>query len=440
MVPMEMNTTADSTSVIGSVRITPSNHGANSIRKHLYVANPEQLMQQVSLGKKLRDWELRVQDKQFYAKLHEQDDFDMEHYDLPTSTEEELREPHVEIFQSSLISHNTSTRSVDGDAQPLLTSKNGLVWSVMYAYSDHHHLTLRPEDLWFAILTQFSAYLNAHAEEFRHIFVAHEGRKELVIRQYSPNRYAADYRSFANNMGRLIQENILDDGFREWIMPDFSTTSSNDKVLASVLMMATMQKYFTYGLQLLCGLPSVTLLGKREDYEQILKKLGRLEGFGDEPVQFAALLKPVLLRFILSFDDPSAPEVIDFWQRSVHHFRGGSGPTKYSGWITAFCFWDKDGNCLYEVNNDANRKGHADSDVTSLELDGVQYGVIQDSQVPSGYSKVPVKIDDNGEIIMAEMTAGSVGIACSSSGRSMEDGSLGLDSMQPVSAWWISEA
>ena len=55
----------------------------------------------------------------------------------------------------------------DGLPSATLPSPNGLVYSAIVAYNKHHHLTMRPEDVWFAILTQFSAYINAHAESFR---------------------------------------------------------------------------------------------------------------------------------------------------------------------------------------------------------------------------------------------------------------------------------
>lgn len=61
------------------------------------------------------------------------------------------------------------------------SSKNGFVYAVYEAYNDHHHLTIRPEDVWFAIILQLSFYINANAEKFRSFFVSHEGKKETII-------------------------------------------------------------------------------------------------------------------------------------------------------------------------------------------------------------------------------------------------------------------
>jgi hypothetical protein len=38
------------------------------------------------------------------------------------------------------------------------------------------------KDVWFSTLTQLNAYINAYAEELRHLFVEHEGQKQLTIK------------------------------------------------------------------------------------------------------------------------------------------------------------------------------------------------------------------------------------------------------------------
>jgi len=42
-------------------------------------------------------------------------------------------------------------------------------------------------------------------------------------------------------------------------MPNFSTTTDNDKSVAAITIMGTLQVYFDYYATLGCGFPSVTL-------------------------------------------------------------------------------------------------------------------------------------------------------------------------------------
>jgi Domain of unknown function (DUF4419) len=62
-------------------------------------------------------------------------------------------------------------------------------------------------------------------------------------------------------------------------------------------------------------------------------------------------------------------------------------------------------------------------------LDRVRYHKVERRQIPPGWSKVPVKIDDKGEVVEAEMGAGSVGITCSSSGIGDKEGVITLDTI-----------
>jgi len=66
------------------------------------------------------------------------------------------------------------------DAQ-YLGASNGFVDAAIMAYNQHHHLILRPEDIWFSVLVQLNVYINEHAEELRSMFVAHKDKKKLVL-------------------------------------------------------------------------------------------------------------------------------------------------------------------------------------------------------------------------------------------------------------------
>lgn len=273
-------------------------------------------------------------------------------------------------------------------------SKNGFVWAAFHAYSHHHHLYIRPEDVWFAILTQISFFINAHAEELRSLFVAHEGQKELEA-----VHDVADFAFLAVQMGDIIGQNVLDPELKEWILPAFSTTTDSDRVVGAILFMGAMQKYFSYRMCVCCGLPSVTLLGCVEDWEAILNRLDKLDLLGDEPRRFATMLRPILRRMVQCFSDPSSPEILDFWNSIVHRHRG-SGMDYLSGWLPAFCFWDEDGK---------TKGAHG------RVLDGVAYPTVDTDNVPAGFASVPVTVNDNGHEYKATMVAGSVGILATTS-------------------------
>ncbi|PLB36002.1 DUF4419 domain-containing protein [Aspergillus candidus] len=346
------------------------------------------------------------------------------------------------------------------DTSHVSASNHGFVWAVFHAYSDHHHLTLRPEDVWFSILTQLGFFVNAHAEELRSFFVAHEGQKELKVYDVGTVE-TVDFGRMALYMTSLIEKNVVDEDLRNWIMPDFSTTTESDKVVGAILMMGALQKYFSYTMSTLCGIPSVTLLGEREDWARMVTKLDKLRQLGDEPARFAQLLRPVLNHFVASFDRPDAPDVLTFWSKCAHEESMGSGPDYLTGWITVFCFWDEDGKLLHRENIHSSSSREFESGETEFGLDDALSRHVDTGDVPSGHASVPVTVDDNGTVYDTVMLAGLVGIEATSSGA-MLDGTnnhahsgvyletrpyhpsapterADLNSIQPLSGWWMYE-
>ncbi|KAI1131420.1 hypothetical protein F5Y10DRAFT_66447 [Nemania abortiva] len=328
--------------------------------------------------------------------------------------------------------------------QSFTAHANGFVQTMVDSYNKHHHVIIRPDDIWLAIMTQFSCYVGAHAEELRKQFVAHEGKKLLEIKYMKASRFQVDFADFAIKINNLLEKNIVDPELRAWIVPTFSTTTQADTIVSSIVMMGTLQHYFRYRSCITCGIPSVKLLGEKSDYEDILGRLDKLEQYGDEPTQFGQLLRPILTRIIRSMDEPDSPDVIDFW-RNICVVRNGSGFQTYNGWITAFCFWDKEGRAQLTSQSELKQKLSSNmrrrTGRETLYLDDVCYGQIYSQGVPAAYVKLPVEINDHGQEIEAEMISGSVGIRCTSSGRvsAGENGSVGVDTMQPHSAWFIYE-
>jgi hypothetical protein len=214
------------------------------------------------------------------------------------------------------------------------------------AYTQDRALVIRPDDVWLAILSQFNFFVNARAELLRANFVAHDGKQKLIVIAAAASRYQVDFGELARQMAGLVEQNVVDPTLRAWAMPDFTTTTANDTTVSAVLLMATLKKYFEYEIVLWgCGIPRVTLEGERSDWVSILGRLEKLKEYGLETIAWYHLLRPVIARFVAAFDDPTGPTNVDFWQRVAHYTPGGSGRGDYyTGWITAFTAFTKEGN------------------------------------------------------------------------------------------------
>ncbi|KAF9999365.1 hypothetical protein BGZ80_006581, partial [Entomortierella chlamydospora] len=331
----------------------------------------------------------------------------------------------------------------------IVPKTNGFVHTVIHAYNRHRALIIRPDDVWTAILVQFSFFVNGNAELLRSQFVSHEGQKTLRIEGFG-DRYTMDFGKMAQNMTIEIDRNVVDPSLREWILPNFTTTTDNDTIISSVVMMATMKKYHKYVFHTMCGLPKVTIEGEKRDWENILGRLEKLKQYGVETIAWYHLLVPVISHFIKAFDDPHGSENLDFWSKVCDKDGFGSGRSYLVGWLTAFCAFDEEGKWLGHFLAD---EGSSLSDMATLSaadffskhagearglvLDGASYHCIATDLIPHGYAQVNVVIDESGTEISSMMVAGQFGMQICSS-RDEELSSTGVrDTVQPASGWWI---
>ncbi|KAJ7926099.1 hypothetical protein B0H13DRAFT_1973404 [Mycena leptocephala] len=328
---------------------------------------------------------------------------------------------------------------------------NGFVNTVIGAYDQHRALVIRPDDVWLTILSQFNFFVNANAEFLRANFVAHEGQRELVI-WAEGNRYSLDFGSMSQQMMDLIEKNIVDPTLRQWVLPNFTTTTINDTTVAAVLMMATLKQYFSYGFgATACGIPRVTLEGEKSDWVDILGRLEKLKEYGIETIAWYHLLHPVISRFVAAFDAPASQDNVEFWQKVAHLHRPFSGRSYYSGWINAFNAFDQEGLWIGNALDKTAVSEQAPEFMTAgrfwatygkhvqkdLIFDGTPYHCVGTDSVPPAYAEVDVKLDDNGEKIDCFMLAGMVGKRVSSSADPMLSSSGENDTVHPVPGWWI---
>jgi hypothetical protein len=344
-----------------------------------------------------------------------------------------------DLLQSSFSSENSKN---------IIGTNNGFVQACIKAYSNHHHLQIRPDDVWITILTQLSLYVNANAESLRSHFVSHQGQKELSIEAIG-TRYTVPWAAIADQFAAELGQNVKDPSLQQWVLQSFSTTTDTDRAVAAIAMMGTLQSNFSFKAYLRCGIPSVTLHGTREDWVQLRDAVvdpTKLPSLGVETAEWSRVLGVVLDHFVDSFDNPDTPETKMFWQTIAHHSGGGSGPRYWSGWITAFCFWDDEGKSLRPKLNVADdsaeseyRSRHRNTEDTTLRIDNQTFHKVDSNDLPSAWVSVPVVVNEFGTEFKARMVAGCIGYSVQQSGQEQEKGGLGLDTVTPEIGWWMFE-
>ncbi|KAG8903601.1 hypothetical protein FRB99_002952 [Tulasnella sp. 403] len=240
----------------------------------------------------------------------------------------------------------------ENDLEYLTPHRNGFVRAILDAYAGHHHVVLRPDDVWIAILSQFKYYLQAHPQVAKQHFLPdhpEEGARKAHQVYALGSSGSINVAAVANQMTRELQAQVADSSFRDFILPSFSTTSVDDKVVCAIMMLSCMDSFFDVSVSLMCGIPSLTLLGTESDWSAMLERVQPIADgkYGNEARHWGQTLSIILQKFVSAYENGShatewrGGEDREFWESIVRFSRsaGEDGQGLIGGWITAFARW-----------------------------------------------------------------------------------------------------
>ena len=279
-----------------------------------------------------------VADKRAYDEVFEPTPINSQTEQNPNPTEPR---PNIELVRGNDFSVEAPTE--------IRTSPHGFVGTVLEAYAKHQNLRLRPDDIWIAILSQFSMYFQPRAEQLRDLIVDFEGQEVLTVEVAGSMRTFQSWEIFPPTFLELMSEKVKDPSITEWFIPDFTTTTENDKVAAAASAMCAFQAFFKYVIVFICGIPQVTLMGTVDDWQNLLDRSARLADFDDGTGvitnEWLPMLQGVLMEFVESARNGSESN-LDFWDQIAYSASIPYGGSFLGGWINTFSFFDRDGDVV----------------------------------------------------------------------------------------------
>ena len=195
------------------------------------------------------------------------------------------------------------------------------VQAVHLAYANHLPLTISPDMIWYLISSGTSIHIKKNAEHLRKLFVNHTGKVEIEVSRdkFVFNSKDNDWAGVVNEF-MLDIKNLTNNDVADLIFGNFSTTNNISGTVSQLVLMDSMQLYFKYKLNTLCGIPEIRVAGTKEDWELIKTKANNIAKLIPElDIWINGSLNEILDHFINSFDD-----VIDnkFWN-SIYKCREG---------------------------------------------------------------------------------------------------------------------
>ncbi len=213
-------------------------------------------------------------------------------------------------------------------------SRSLLIQTIHHCYNQHFPLGLRPEVLWYAIVSEIAIHTKLNPKECAHLFTFKPDQVQTVrVRDDSLVLGSPD-----NNWGRTIQ--LFEEAMREFLppqtlgifVPDFSTQTQESRVATMVSFMDAASPFFEYRVSTLCGIPRIRLHGSVQDWALILENTRTLSQQVPGLESWFENLLPVLGKLKATAE---GERDLDFW-KSIYKVSGGSGGPHITGWITAF--------------------------------------------------------------------------------------------------------
>ena len=267
----------------------------------------------------------------------------------PTDYESKLKK----FDKSSISTCNAKSFDVierhisDEDNLVKLETNNGFINAIVLAYNSHVPLEISPDNFHIMLGMVYSNIINNNAEALRHIFVEHEGKKELIARipEY-------DLDEFCKILVQLAKNNIKDPEYVDLMSTNYSTTTPLSNLVANTVIMNSLKEYFDYTMMCMCGISSVILTGTIEDWEQVRHKYHAVKKYftvlNDAMLNYWYQKMDILVDLFVNMRKLKVDgevEATDYmkevWKYVVSVVPQGSGGDTYiGGWLNLFVPFD----------------------------------------------------------------------------------------------------
>ena len=194
------------------------------------------------------------------------------------------------------------------------------------AFARHYPLCLTPDAIWTTIAQGFGLHIRLNAERLRGEFVEHSGRKELVAARVGAPATVSDWAALVDNWCVQIRAHVGASraGF---FQNTFSTSGPVERTASDIVMMDAFERYFSYTMFCICGIPRITLRGTVGDWRDIRRRIELMAGYGVD--DWLARLRDICDQLV---ESACGRPDRDFWQ-CIYKPRDIYGGSVANGWL-----------------------------------------------------------------------------------------------------------
>lgn len=229
--------------------------------------------------------------------------------------------------------------------------------TLLTAYAEHRPVVISPDMIWCLICQGFSHHINLDPEKYRDRMVFHQGKETLEVRRVEPNEFTPEqWEDIIREFAQMVDEKTKG-SVASAIVTDFSTTTPVEAISSRITLLDTVKSYFEFVvIQMICGIPHITLKGTPKDWQKIADNIREFRQFDLD--WWIDSLSPILEEFVKAangYPDPTFwKSIVMTWRTDL--VRGGGcmpsdeEPTKVDGWFLKFFPYCKDGRTPDKVS------------------------------------------------------------------------------------------
>ncbi|QTF49593.1 hypothetical protein qu_702 [Acanthamoeba polyphaga mimivirus] len=225
------------------------------------------------------------------------------------------------------------------------TVPNALIDMIKFAWANHLPVSLRPDDFWIQILTQFATHVNLNSELYQKYFSNKDNpdSETQISIGYTDfdNVQDVPIDDFVQKILSKLNECIERNDLITKLQCDFTTSNSITLLTSQIAFMYMADKFFSYKMILGCGIPSIKLDGTIDDWTNLKSKIRTLLEIADDKIKsWLSNLEIITNKIITSIKYPGV--FVNFWKKMFYVERCGSGSQTCSkGWICHLFLYDK---------------------------------------------------------------------------------------------------
>lgn len=219
-------------------------------------------------------------------------------------------------WSQELVEHNLSPEAP-------VTFTNYLLY-LDWCYRNHEGVVLRPDDIWYVLVSQLAGVVKEDPKAFAHLFTdTPEKKQTLVVCTLHP--YLMPVHRLVDLLKSVVPSDVT------LFLPNFTTTQPAMYAACCTAFADMVSPYYDYCM-MCCGIPRIRVEGTREDWTKLHEKwvnvVALLKLTKKEQIDWAKSVADVLHE--LAYFRP----VQSFWKDMFYHERCGSGSDmEVRGWF-----------------------------------------------------------------------------------------------------------